>query len=520
MQPPAIRTDAVRSWDRAAVATGVAVLAWIFYHQLLAASRVIDGKRYFVLDDDMMVSMRYARNLAEGNGLVWNPGDRVEGYTNFLWTLVMAGVHVLPIDDAHTAVAVMVVAFALLAATLHLSVRLLRVFAPQPLLAGPLLVLALVTCIDVVHWTAWGFETSLLGFLELVFLVCLLEQRRMPAGWVALALVPLVRSDSVHLFAADAVLALLLTTPRRRAAVRIGLCAVPFALHLVFRRAYYGDWLPNTYYLKLQFLDDRFERGLSYTGNFLLQYAVVLTVAAVAAIAVLRTDRRGWTFFVVLGTSLTYVVTAGGDMLLNYRFLAHVMPLVFVFAVVGVVKAASGTAGPVLVGVVFLVAGAPLSALTTPGNNGDPREQLQLAVLVKKNAHPDSSIAVIAAGIVPYFTRLEAVDVLGKSDRYIARLRPFPGSKIGHGKIDPGHSLSKDPDLVVSYVSLAAVRSLPPGSRSTNYVGTFLGSSAFQSRYLPQPIAEAFLLEHTAVFTYRGSREDSGRRWVPVVVRP
>jgi hypothetical protein len=37
-----------------------------------------------------MISMRYAANLAAGAGLVWNPGERVEGYTNFLWTLLMA----------------------------------------------------------------------------------------------------------------------------------------------------------------------------------------------------------------------------------------------------------------------------------------------------------------------------------------------------------------------------------------------------------------------------------------------
>src|SRR5262245_49032609 len=38
------------------------------------------------LADDAFISFRYARNWAEGQGLVWNPGERVEGYTNFLWT--------------------------------------------------------------------------------------------------------------------------------------------------------------------------------------------------------------------------------------------------------------------------------------------------------------------------------------------------------------------------------------------------------------------------------------------------
>jgi hypothetical protein len=50
----------------------------------------IDGKRYFSLFDDAMISMRFAWNFSHGSGLVWNPGEYVEGYTNFLMTLVMS----------------------------------------------------------------------------------------------------------------------------------------------------------------------------------------------------------------------------------------------------------------------------------------------------------------------------------------------------------------------------------------------------------------------------------------------
>ena len=57
---------------------------------------VIDGSWFFApLREDVMISMRYANNLAEGYGLVWNVGERVEGYTNFLWTLILAIPHAL-----------------------------------------------------------------------------------------------------------------------------------------------------------------------------------------------------------------------------------------------------------------------------------------------------------------------------------------------------------------------------------------------------------------------------------------
>ena len=63
-------------------------LAFI-YHSSYVAS---DGRLYFNLFDDAMISMRYGWNLAHGRGLVWNAGDveRVEGYTNLLMTLVMS----------------------------------------------------------------------------------------------------------------------------------------------------------------------------------------------------------------------------------------------------------------------------------------------------------------------------------------------------------------------------------------------------------------------------------------------
>jgi hypothetical protein len=48
--------------------------------------------------DDAFISLRYAKHLAEGQGLVYNIGERVEGYTNLLWTLLLSLAHLLPGD--------------------------------------------------------------------------------------------------------------------------------------------------------------------------------------------------------------------------------------------------------------------------------------------------------------------------------------------------------------------------------------------------------------------------------------
>src|SRR5208283_1876008 len=112
---------------------GLAVLVVTLFSAYTAyrSSVVIDHERYFWLDDDQMISMRYARNLAEGQGLVWNAGERVEGYSNFGWVVVMAGVHLLPLSDAKTALVIRIINWGLAIALLLLARRLLRRLVPD-----------------------------------------------------------------------------------------------------------------------------------------------------------------------------------------------------------------------------------------------------------------------------------------------------------------------------------------------------------------------------------------------------
>ena len=48
--------------------------------------------------DDVFISLRYAKNAARGFGLVFNPGERVEAFTNLLWTLIAILPHKFGVD--------------------------------------------------------------------------------------------------------------------------------------------------------------------------------------------------------------------------------------------------------------------------------------------------------------------------------------------------------------------------------------------------------------------------------------
>ena len=504
--------------DSLVLAGAFVALAYIFYEYTFIASRVIDGTRYFWLDDDMMISMRYGRNLAEGHGLVWNAGERVEGYTNFLWTLVMAGVHLTRVADARAAVLVRLVNLGLLTGSFVLSLRLLRVFAPRARRAAPLLMVTMFMCPDVILWSVWGFETSLLTFLSLLFLVRLLVHGRDPIAFAALGLIPLTRGDGIYVFAAYALIAVVITSERRQTLLWLGAAFVPAILHLAFRRVYYGDWLPNTYYLKVYGVEALHARGFAYGRAFVFDHAVLLTLAAAAAVRTLRTDRRGVILFVMVLSALGYVVLTGGDMFGFFRFFAHVMPVIFVFATLGIVTVARDTLARAAWAAVLLLVSVPLVAplrrLLINSSNGDPERQLQVALIVKKHALPESTVAVYCAGIVPYFTRLQALDLLGKSDRHIARLDAFPGAMIGHGKVDPVYSLAQSPDLVVTCsTNYGAAASFVPAKQTPDPMWTIIASEPFRTRYLPNPVLESYLLQQTAVYTHSGSKEHPRRNW-------
>ena len=91
---------------------------------LITAFATMWRLRSFTIDD-AYISYRYSRNLAKGLGLVYNAGERIEGYTNFSWTVLLALGAKLGVDPAVTA-KVLGFAFGLAAIALvyHLETRL------------------------------------------------------------------------------------------------------------------------------------------------------------------------------------------------------------------------------------------------------------------------------------------------------------------------------------------------------------------------------------------------------------
>jgi len=309
------RTATRRRWDRLVVAAAAIVL-------------VLHVRRYWFLTDDAFISFRYARNWAEGFGLVFNPGsERVEGYSNFLWVVLLAMGAKLGLAAERLAPWLGVFSTAALwLSVTHFGRRLLPDGARHWAWVAPL---ALATNRSFAVWATSGLETRLFELLTLVGLWLLWNDtrlvcarggpRRRRAGLV-LALATLVRPDTLVL-AAGAVCGTewLVWRARRwqwRGFVRAwaGLAAV-VAAHTVFRLAYYGAPLPNTFYAKFggTFAGDW---GVMYVAWFVVEYALLVWMPFWIAGA--RAWRElapglGLTLAAAFVPYVLYVIYAGGD---------------------------------------------------------------------------------------------------------------------------------------------------------------------------------------------------------------
>ncbi len=447
-------------------------LVWCGFYIYRSSFIAIDGQRYFSLFDDAMISMRYAWNLSHGNGLVWNVGEYVEGYTNLLMTLVMVPVTALfNKKDAVLVMQILGIPTCLCAA--FLTREIAHNFYAGNRWVGKLAFIGILFYFPLSFWSLLGMETGLLTVWMLAAFLCALKWRdeRTPRHlWgmaVFLGLAFLTRNDA--LIAAFIIFSFVFAVwirSRDPAQLKLiifaGLLLGAFvAGQELFRLGYYGELLPNTYTLKVSGVPllARLSWGLEFITPFLLQSALILVIS-MAEVVHLRF--RNIVFWMFIAAAILYQVSVGGDAWREWRMLAPAMPFLFIllaaFAVVGGEWVASrllSHSSAWAAGLAFALVFVNLWVLDVPFRqyfdtsvvdiessvNG---HNVNVAIGLQNLINKDATIGVTWAGVIPYYSDLKAIDFLGKSDKYIASLPAHLDFSLpGHNKFDLAYSIRK-----------------------------------------------------------------------------
>jgi len=427
------------------------------------------------LVDDAYIFLRYAANFANGQGLVFNPGERVEGYTSPLWVLTLALLRILHLD----LVALLPTLSALAGVA---TILVLFLFAGDHLPRGreALIVLAaffLVTNPSFLVWTWSGMDTALFTCLFVLSVLLFLRQAHGPgpmvAAGVVFALAALARLDILATAPLYLIFLLWLYRRQRRLLIRkllsFLLPQLLLGLHFLWRFSYYGAWLPNTYRAKADIpLPALLASGSQYSADFAWAYALPLAILLLAVATVLSRTRQ-WPrpnecfLLALLVVWAAYVTYIGGDHFALYRFYVPILPLLALLSVSfadrllaaypgGTAKRLAGLAG----GLIMLFALGNYIVYRFHGASSAAEEVFlarswaTVGQWLGRTLPPTTTLATVAVGAIPYYSGLRTYDMLGLTDRVVATQGKIQvPAMIGHQKYDTDYILAQRPDYII-----------------------------------------------------------------------
>lgn len=455
---------------------------WLFAFALMSLCLILELLHPFnEFWDDSYISLHYARNMARGVGLVFLPQTQevptpysyVEGYSNPLWTFLLALFFHLPGGPfpwvrvaSFLSVGIIVLSLRGLLQNLVQEQRRRNLPAWILWLPGALAILNF----PILAYVKSGMETVTFTAFVLLALwhsLSLLKDPR-PALLLLNGLlwltVSLIRPEGV-VYAAAAGLVLgfrfALSEGRWREMLAWGMPIVlGLAAFYLWRYGYYGEWLPNTYYAKVERLQSAygvsrtgiFRWGISHLQGFIRMDLPSITAAsATVGIFLFRALRKESLLMLLTAAAFNslYVIWVGGDFFPLSRFLQVTGCILMVFAAVPVAGLwqmrscfARVGAGPVLAAALALslVVFQPVwtrvhswvsdrqktwieqSEQLLKGDHSNPA--FFVGKWLKENLPVDTVIATGHCGMIPYYSNLETVDLLGLNDHHLARRLP------------------------------------------------------------------------------------------------
>ena len=447
--------------------------------------------------DDAYISFRYAQNAILGHGLVFNPGERVEGFTNFLWTALMIPLEGAGIDVGRASM-ILGTFFAL--TVMWLTLQFAKIVDARPGAAG-LAVILLAVDGTFALWAVSGLETAMFAFL--VFAGALLYVREqtgtgLPFSGLLFALAAMTRPEGLMVFGITVAHQFMwrMLAERRlftlRDVGRVLAFGMIFAPYWAGRWQYYQSFLPNSFHAKVSTAGPvaQLVRGWNHLNQFInVHWGWVILLPPAVAVASAIKERNSesslhkyprlfWTSYLtaIIVPYAAYIVYVGGDWSVGRFFVPLLAPFYLLFST-GLVDMWNwavdkwGKRAPLSPASLWTIAGILLASMvfwasSWNGEYGIFIKDFDAATAtaaretmgrwLHDNAPHGTLIAVDAAGQVPYFSGLPAVDMFGINDLHIGRLpvATLGQGTPGHEKFDLAYVVGRAPTYVVIYGTL------------------------------------------------------------------
>ncbi|MCB2155501.1 hypothetical protein KQI84_11500 [bacterium] len=395
--------------------------------------------------DDAHISFRYVENFVAGNGLSFNPGQIVEGYSNPLVVFFLIPFAAIGFPVEVVMLLVGVVSFFFCAAA---AMKLAQRYG-CPEWVQLLAAIAVLGHFPLLYYSVTGLETGLYAAL-IVGGLWRYESKGASVDWAGALLwsaVVICRPEGVLYPAALGVYELIRALQKRGSWKSVGwLLGVGgvFVLFELWRRWYFGMWVPNTFIAKSPGTADLtpgvswFSSASNYLLDFLYQLGILLPLCGAATCFDKRLRSRLGALWVVVAVGVLFAVYAGGDWMPASRYLLSIaVPLIVAGALgVGVLwtylrqrdLANAAMALVVLVGVLTLAAPSYVlyrfysQSERYPYHVMNSRTVRDSAIAMREIYGTNHRIVAHRIGALGRYSGMEVIDLFGLVDHEIAEI--------------------------------------------------------------------------------------------------
>lgn len=422
---------------------------------------VIFGRSIYAPSDDMYIFLVYARNFIDGNGLTYN-GTLVEGFTSVLWVflLVLIGFMKISLPQLAEGLSVLSGLFALF--TTYKLAKSMGI-RPEWLALLPSGLLALTG--DFAFYSMVGLEEVLFTGLVALCLALLYSQpasHLLRSVWFPLLLAILILTRPEGALISALLFLILLRRDNFPLVLRSGFTLV-FLLTpvLLWKRSFYGYWLPNTWYVKGGAGLANLEQGLVYfLFNAERYLGVPVALAAMAAYGFYKKQSAILKDFsplaLIVVTWLVYIIMQGGDNMVGGRFFLPMLPAVYCIVIKFALEVRMKRA-EILLGTAVLGFTLFYGYVANPGLHNQAQSwrdafniRKNAGILLRDHFPKDTVVALNQAGIIPYYSQLPTIDMLGLNDVHIAHSGKRDYSLwYAHQTGDGAYVLSRKPDIII-----------------------------------------------------------------------
>jgi hypothetical protein len=428
-------------------------------------------------NDDAFISFRYAENLAKGNGLVFNPGERVEGFSNFLWVMALALFNLIGFVPLVISKGL---SFLILLILIFLTYRTARSYSLSQI---PSIFCSLGVALSsgLAYYAMSGLETVFYAFL-LLFAVYLNQksesgsnQKYLYLLFGILAAAALTRPEGIlFLLFTSAYQVIKKITAKTGPPIKTLITAQgPFYLiygfFILFRYLYYSELLPNTYYAKPQ--GTFVEPGLSafYTnltkallsGSFLLIPILFLLIK--------RRYLKKFSYPIFFCLIQLGFMSYTGDWMSFGRFFLPVLPLsLILFFAITDPSTNSQSSSPnrstmlgISIAILILFAAANIfQAVRAQAHKQDypylvmnTSGLTQTGKWLNEKLPEDTRIATKRQGAVPFYSKKRSIDILGLTEKNIARIIYENRDIKQQSQMISEYVFSIEPDVIILFSS-------------------------------------------------------------------